>query len=392
MYNSNVVKHTPRLTGKVTPEMLASPAVLARRNINKQVTLENSHAIADKFSDHERKQKMDQQTHARLSAQLLESKIPVVMNNLTVQGKEIVYKQVMFEMFKQSLYLDEKDIYENAEALYEVLSNHLDELGGFTYLVETAKRTSSPVLSRLVKVCNEMTSKVVNRKLLEAKSLTSAEELELFQFDINDDEKKELDYCKSDIDVDAISDLVKNKVLTVIRDEKTRQQRENELTKDIEEAAAQAEITTEAAFSKYITRGNSVNESTLFNALMQKSYKVALTEGGAGARDASHQRANDMRSELNHNVNYDMSDLAVSDHIDVTAKDETKGEYTLPEEIDGYRNEIDLELKDGLQIDMDLVLAEALTNYTLFEMCHTIKLKEFSGKEIRQISHNLIYN
>ena len=41
-------------------------------------------------------------------------------------------------------------------------------------------------------------------------------------------------------------------------------------------------------------------------------------------------------------------------------------------------------------IDMDKILAQTIANYTLMEMCYTIKLTDYRTADIKKLSHNLL--
>ena len=58
--------------------------------------------------------------------------------------------------------------------------------------------------------------------------------------------------------------------------------------------------------------------------------------------------------------------------------------------VDTVKDEISNHDVSEVDIDMDLILAEAITKYTLMELAYTIKLEDYSSETVRKISQKLL--
>ena len=186
----------------------------------------------------------------------------------------------------------------------------------------------------------------------------------------------------------------KKKVLTVVQDEKNRQAKENELISAIEDQISSDDTATDEksineALNKIKISQNPIEEVTLFNALMRHSYKQLLIQENV-ATTATDDRVNNDSDNKDFTVNTDEDDIDGTNYDLVNFRLSRIGEYNLADEYreaDPQPSFID---RDEFEIDMDMVLAEALTKYTLIEMCHTIQLEKYDHAAIKKLSQKLI--
>jgi len=335
-----------------------------------------------------------------IKKQLLESQILNKLNSLNCSGRDILFKEILFEIFEKSLHLDEDFISENYENLKFVTNKYIDDNGGYKLLENAINKTGSPILKSIYSLCEATAKRTCKRKIKECNSDVDRENsLNILNFDLDDEEKEDFDLDKTKLGIDELSDLVKSKVLTVVQDEKQRQEKEESLIKDIEDDISnkisnddnQTEENVKEALNKLLINKKPIEETTLFNALLRHSYKellesiASLTPGFNDNIEKDKQRVDDFKFKTTN------SDVSSNDKIYYSTNDVSKGEYNLNKEVEQTGPDEGFVKDEEYSINMDLVLAEAITKYTLMELLYTIQLEQYSHDTIRKISEKLIH-
>lgn len=309
---------------------------------------------SQQFSDfQDRLNRTDKQNAAKeragkvISHTLLESQREFKMGQLVNTGKLLLFKEILFEVFYKSLVLDEPFLAENKNTLREVTDRYIDENGGYSLLESASIKSGSELLSRMKKSIDSIALAACRRKILESNQCNSCSE---FDFDLNDEEQNQLNYAKKDLSLDEVEELVKQKVLTVVKDEQARKQQEEELIADIEEDLREDEGVTDEesmneALSRIVLNKSPIYESTLFDSLFRSSYKEYITEN-----------ANSVTESDCHHDDWD----------------------------DDWDDD------EEFNLDMDVVLAEAITKYTLLEVCYTLKLENYSRENLRKLTEKML--
>lgn len=203
-------------------------------------------------------------------------------NEMHKKGKNTIFKSLLTEMYIQSLYLDEDFILENFNNITGIVENFVDDNGGYSLLENAYYQSKSPLLKKMIDICEE-TSKRVNGRVYETAEKT--QNADLLNFELDSDEKEKFDYDKRDLGIEEISNIVKEKVLSVVKDEKAREQKHEELMEDIEnELSENPNVTDEKSVKENLSRifaqSSPTEEGTIFNALLRSNYKSVL-EGTA---------------------------------------------------------------------------------------------------------------
>jgi len=376
MFNRKVERHSFGIR-ELSEHSKVSTAVAAKQYMEKQALLEHLNQI-EKSTDRSEKEYEAKQAMSRIaSRKLLESQIPAVVNKLHKEGREIVLKEILFEMFAKSLYLDADFVVQNENNLRHLVNQYVDKNGGYALIENAYNRTKSLLLKNIMTVCENVASKVARRKLTEIRENNT--DLNDIRFELNEEETEELNYEKEKVSIDELADLVKKKVLTVIQDEKARQQKEEEIYRDLEQQAADQGTTVEEVMRKAVIKSIPIEESTLFNSLFRHSYKEILTESVASITGNGYLMED---NEDNDEVNTDIHDIKEDEYQEPTVDDVTTDDFEAEEEIDVNPDEMD--------INMDLILAESIAKYTLMEMAYTIKLEDYTTESIRKLSQKLL--
>lgn len=298
-----------------------------------------------------------------------ESQIPNNINRINQVAKEAILKDILFEVFYNSLLMDEYFLKENFYNIKHLTDKYVDDNGGFKVLDNAIKDSiDSTLLKKIKSVCESLALEVCNRKLSDSKE---SSEVDLIDFDMNEDEKNKLDCAKKDdLNIEKISELVKSKVLTVVKDEKERQELNSELIEKIEEDLKEDENVVDEkslkeAMNNIVLSKSVVESSTLFDSLFRDSYQEYLQE----------------------NVAITSTDKANTDD----AKEMSK-EYDTEMDIDDALglNDDDDESVENSELNMDLILTEAITKYTLMETLYTLGLENYSYDNIRKLTERML--
>ena len=263
-YLSNSVVNVPVSEGTKSVSIIAKTAK-QKKELEKKAQ-EKRNQINKNFAD------------AKLEIAARKAKFDKKFGEMSKKGKKAVFKRLVTEMYIESLYLDENFILENFAAISKIVDDFIEENGGYSLLENAYLRTKSPLLKNMMDVC-ESTTKRVNERLY--KLAEKDQNVDLLNFDLDADEKEQLDYDKSDLGIDEISNIVKEKVLKVVRDEKAREQKHEELKEDIEaELSENPNVTDEKSVKESLARifaqAEPTEQGTLFNALLRSNYKNLL--------------------------------------------------------------------------------------------------------------------
>lgn len=364
--------------GKETALNIASESSMANAKLREMNAAQKNAIVQESIDSVEFEIQKKENIERVVMNSLAEAQLPNVMNSISVTGKDILFKDILFEVFEKSLLLDEDFVCEQYENLRALTDNFIDENGGFKLLESSIERTGSNLLKRIKTICESTANKVCKRKL---KEFNECNDRDCLNFDINSEERDELNFDKGEIDIDKISSMVKDKVLTVIRDEKEREEEEKKIVTEIEDDLIEnGEVTDEKslneALEKIVIGKSKVQEATLFNALLKSSYKEILKENVA----ITSADKNKVDKDDDFSASYD-----TEANLDDIKNDSLEPDYNV--EDDEVNDNLVLE---GASIDMDLVMAEAITKYTLMETLHTLKLKDYSYNEIAKMTHKMV--
>lgn len=385
-FNRNVVRHTTGVR-KTTDHLKSSPGSMLSAYYSKQAVTENHNMIDKSLVEQSKKDKINDFANKTTKHLITESQILSLSNRLGREGKAILFKDILFEAFYRCLYIDDDFKAEKEDHIRAVVEGYVDMNGGYAMLENAIKRSKIPFLKNVKALCEATSNKVARRKVTEAKD--GDVDIPDIKFELNDDEKDEFDYEKGKLGIDQLANLVKKKVLTVVKDDKKRQQQETELYSEIEnEAQEQGENVQEAA--KRILFGKSpIEESTLFTAFARQSYQELLEESTVHQNNARFRDRYKNTGDFVDTTPEDMRQDQFEDEEQVN--DEATGKYDKNRKAGETADDDDDLIDDeDLSISMDLVLAESITKYTLYEMAYTICLEDFKPADVKKIVHGIL--
>lgn len=317
---------------------------------------------------------------------MTEQRIINATNKINEKCRAELFKDIIYEYFANALWLDESFVMDNSEKLYEMVSTYVDNNGGFNILKEAMEvNPSSNLLKKIYEACDKVSKKVTNRKLSEMTTSKDADEADT---SLNNDEKNEYLDAKNGLDIERISELVKDKVLTVIQDEKTRQSKEDETISDIEDEIkkddnAKDEDTVKEALNKIVINHAPYEEATLFNALLRNSYNEIMHENVA-IQAAVNDEYREHRDEY-YDVNQTLDEYDEEHKIDEFNNVHDANAEDNDEEIND-----DLAFENSATVNMDNVFADAIVNYTLMETLYTLKLENYTHENLKKLTQRIV--
>ena len=339
-YNAKVTKHTYGISGRSSLGK-TSNGIDAREYMESKMKRDQQAVL--EASIHERDNVVKQVTLLEnVNARKIGDKqSSFIIGDMTKAGRDYAFKYAMGVIFENCLLLDDYYVKENSSKIRAVMESYIDKNGGIALLENALKTNKTRFLTMLMEACNKTASKCAKRKLKEAQE---AGQTQGIKFDMTDEEKEELDTEISTMDVEQLSSVVKDKVLTVIKDEKERAQQREEFERDLADGVEDA-IVKEQTFrvhNKYCSA-----KETLFNAFMTESYKevlesVALHFDMGGANDEVDEIGLDIDEVDYEDKNaHSLSELDKNNE-DITSS-EFKGEDNFKEIPDDYDESLTLD-------------------------------------------------
>lgn len=194
-----------------------------------------------------------------------------VINESYEKLKNDLFCNILHHICLEALAIDEEPMYESMEQITDSINEQFKSIGGLDVLKEQAKTSNNELIKRMIAVCENTAKKVADRNL---KECDSADE---FKFELNDEEKDDFDYNKDSINIDAISNKIKDKIIKVVTDEKKANTKKTEIMDEIKDKLDEDEVEDEAATEAMeFIFNQKIETTTLFEALMRDCYKITL--------------------------------------------------------------------------------------------------------------------
>lgn len=194
-----------------------------------------------------------------------------VLNESYEKLKNDLFCNILHHICLEALTIDEEPMYENMEKIADSIDEQFNSLGGLDVIKEQTKTSNNELIKRMIAVCEDTAKKVADRNL---KECDSADE---FKFELNDEEKDDFDYNKDSINIDAIANKIKDKIIKVVSDEKKANTKKTEIMDEIKDKLNEDEVEDEAATEAMeFVFNKKIETTTLFEALMRDCYKITL--------------------------------------------------------------------------------------------------------------------
>lgn len=301
-----------------------------------------------------------------------------ILNENYNGAKLAAFKAFMFEGFINSLYLDKKFKEEHAQEIYNVMESYIDGNGGYK-LLENAPKTK--FIKQLIESC-ESIAKDCSMKTDEKEYSKQDWNKPKWNSGIYSELKTRVEKDINKMSFDTLAKLVKDKVLTVVQDEKKRSEVMKEFEEDVNN---QVNGAVEESINLRLHSESPVKIPTLWEALMTESYKAILNEGSTFyVLEVSDDLGVDPDSmdKSDEEINWDEDDE--DDIDDAFTTDKFDHEEEKPKSIS--------EESAGKTVNMDHVMCEALTKYTLIEFMNTAQFTNLKSNDVKNMAMHLTYD
>ena len=239
---------------------------LMREEQAKKAALESSYAYNRSFLkevEEDEKNKLAMESLSRASnIAIMKTQ---AYNNIERMIPDYVISEAFARIYIDSLPHDGDFIVENYNALANMATFYIRKLGGAEYFKQKVLETHSPFLKKIYDVCMETAKKIkANKKKKVANAMTENEVKEMIMPKINDEERDQIINNINNLGTDELSDLVREKIINVVKDEHQREKEEREfrtvLKNDIQDPTLRMDTNEDNIGSKKVKKkGGSID-------------------------------------------------------------------------------------------------------------------------------------
>ena len=289
--------------------------------------------------------------------------------------KETLFKESVFDIFMESLLLDDdfKDMY--SENLRQMCYETLDDLmSRRNVTIKKLGENSSVFIQDIVTLCEE-TAKDEADKLFDVHKVNdkqAAKDTILNEKNkkakLDEQSKKEFNLAK-ELDTKSIAEAVKEKVVNVIRQEQEAAEMDDMDKEEIDmetEDPADIDMRTEEELAAKEMDDAQVAGEVEEDAVNDDDFEMADLGEASSLSIGRIRRPNKLQEEsLFRSLQLNIASKALKENA--------------------------MQESSKVNINMDLVLAETLSYYTLLETLHTARIIEFTPKDVRSLAKELVF-
>ena len=417
--------------GKPNVVNRTSMAEINRRNKNYRAYKEATQQADDLRKQTEVDWAVKEAADLRQTDRMLAGKIRKFSKVYEEYMPEIVAREYFTRLVSESVLWDDYFVNEQMVAIRTMCHKYIAGIGGLKAFSEAATANKSSYLQTVIEAAKKTGAKIAKKKIDKLKKTTPAEAKELkIDFSIDKDDQDDINKAIDTLDTAALSDMVKDKVLQVVKDENEQQLKDDAFVSDLKTAvqtlkgdstgaladgataptdttnadgtsatsdgndygaddddnlAGEGTVESFTAIKQYARGGKLDLQRSLFASMMARSLTIAnqriAKESTAVVSNIASSQNDDpiQRNIMNSPSNLNIYDIYLNDG----------GEEL--DYIDFIKNSDEVALAgDDAGIDNDEVIAEAIGFYTALECANTIKLINPDKNSIRHaIKHNL---
>ncbi len=220
--------HTKKLADEATIDMKALRDK-DKRDAEVKAAMEHNTRLMDDFHKGER-QKLAQES--AIHGERLEAYKSALLTKMATQIPDRIVAEGFAHIYYKacSLIHDPEYTAEHYSAFHDMARMYIRKLGGMKYLKEQCARVNSPFMTKFCDICTEAAKKITTEKSKElVRAMTEDEALEILNGSIGEKDKNDLIEKIDDLGADQLAELIKNKVVNVVRDEQIRERDEREM-------------------------------------------------------------------------------------------------------------------------------------------------------------------
>ena len=318
------------------------------------------------------------------------------------QLKHELFINSIYDIFMEALLLDDDFKYQYEGNLYKLVEDTTMELmKEHNVTMKSLMENSSLMMQNIIELCEETAKQqadekynvkdIKNKEILNEKN-KKAKDGQL----MDSDSKRDFD-CEKEYETQTIAEAIRDKVVSVVRREQEMAEQEKEENAEIEsqtepleelDRRSQQELNSDV-YGLPVEEAGGIGDDPLFH----DGHSTADIERLAVAGKLGAGDAEDTPEEIEDGNNDDEDDLLRTESQLLHRRIRKHGilQESLFKSIQmniahKSLNEQQLNESTNVQLNMDMVFAEALAYYTLLETLHTARIIEFKPSEVRKMA------
>lgn len=289
-------------TGYTAPKI--GDADIAKRNAEYRKMKENqrrqNYYDATREAAYANKLKLDQRHREEMA--------PRVIHDLALEARrvypEIIFRDYFTKLVKESLLWDKDFIDQTSDSIRYISHKYIAEaIGGLEGLKKAAKENHSSYLQKVYDVCMETGKKLADKKKKELEKKVDANNCDKakLDFSIDSDGEDLIEKNMNNLDIADISEMVKNKVLQVVKDENDAQKKDDEFVANLKDDIQQnenegedgEEIPDDQVKAMTVNNGDAPTDATGQDASGVTASEVGSTESVGDDTESSEDTSTD---------------------------------------------------------------------------------------------------
>ena len=221
--------------------------------------------------ENERLESKQRVCNATSHRNLFNHNISSIKESLYKEGREKIFKSVMTRTFLESLVLPEDYIAANIENIAHMCESYFD--GKYDLLIK--HKNDNVFLQEVYKICESNALEIAKEQTDACYNLNDAK---VMRFEPTDEQKNKIIDDMKDLNASMVGNMVKNKVLFVVKDEQERNKSRQELQDKINDKVEELQSKNLECFTSIInpTKNPFEPEYSLFESLMFRTQKGLL--------------------------------------------------------------------------------------------------------------------
>lgn len=395
-----------RLQNLINLKKQRQQAFQTRESVLENASIEASNkkeieAIDKTLEDKESKNMMlDEAKNKQSKAKGISDKISLE-TRLFTEGKEMLFNKVLFELCLGGTYLDE-DFKENK------MSEMFDEFENTVSMVvgccpETPVGEQSIIIKNIRELVTEA-CKTASKRITK-KAMEDGNEFGAVNFDLDEEEQDKLNQDIKDLGAEELQELVKEKVLTVVKDERENNIKKQEMLDELDEKIKELTSDEEGEMgdeesddTDEVTEEGckkSVNEEDDFeddDELLEAGCKKKTAAEEAACRKAA-QEAGCTKKQKVVAESFEVKQLkAKRSRLNNTYGDTLFNSIMMEASVE-IDKEITMEnsqLQPSMEDVMNASLVTAIARYSVIETLNTLNMYEFNRNSVKALMENFV--
>lgn len=359
---------------------------------------------------------------------LIENAKLVAINELSSKIGDYLMGEAFARIYIKALPHDKEFVNEHHNVFRTIAMRYSDYIGGYDNLYKRSMETNSPFLRKLYNVITEAKKRIVKDRNIKSSNLMSEDDIrEIIQPKPTDEERNEILKKIDELGADELAELVNNKIINVVKDEKQRQKTEMEMQTVIKSEVedSDSEEPTSTVYGETPEDGSIGDEGGKEESSTEDSTDDNKEDETKDTKESFISRKNLIRQydPINKNMIYDkdvlhhqnffftIMEACYKDRIKLNVneawskpkaqklrKDANKNPLNASNIINPEKDDKEKDIRelsksdpnviaesvDISNINIDDIYNEAITEYALYETAYTMKLINITAHDVAE--------